>query len=423
MTLGLSILFIFVMLLLSAFFSGSETAMTATSKARMHALEKEGNKRAALVNKIGSRKDKMIGALLLGNNFVNIMSSALATSVFLALVGPAGVIYATIVMTALILIFAEVMPKTYALHHADKMSMALAPVIKVVIFVLAPLTEMVAHIVRFSLKILGADISVVNVGDHREMLRGAIELHRGPEIETGEQRAMLRSILDLADVEVGEVMTHRRNIEMIDASKPLSEIVDDVLKSSYTRMPLWRDNPDNIVGIIHAKALLKEMQAARGNIDTLDLDVLASEPWFVPDTTSLSDQLKAFRHRREHFALVVDEYGSLMGIVTLEDILEEIVGDIDDEMDETVTGVRKLMNGSYLIDGTVTIRDLNRDYEWDFPDDEDYSTLAGLVLHESQMIPDVGQIFNFFGFTFEVVRRQRNQITLIRVTPPKKAAP
>ncbi len=417
--LFISIGAIFVLLLLSAFFSGSETALTAASKARLFALEKEGNKRAAMVNKIRDQKDRLIGALLLGNNLVNILASALATSVLIKMFGEAGVVYATLVMTLLVLIFAEVLPKTYALHFADRMSMAIAPVIRVVTIVFAPITEMITRVVRMILKALGEDVTVVAPGTYLEVLRGAIELHTGPAAETQQQRAMLRSILDLADVEVDEIMTHRKNVTIIDASLPMDKIVEEVLNSPYTRLPLWKDNQDNIIGVIHVKALLKAMKAQEGEVSMLDIEAIAAEPWFIPENITLFDQLQAFRQRRGHFALVVDEYGSFMGIVTLEDILEEIVGEIEDEMDEIVAGVRKQPNGTFLVEGEVTIRDLNREFEWDLPD-EDYSTVAGLVLHEAQMIPEAGQSFHFFGLRFDVVKRQRNQITLVRITPSKK---
>jgi len=418
----LSVVAIFVLLLCSAFFSGSETALTAASKARMHAREKEGDKRAALVNRIRDKKDRMIGALLLGNNLVNILASALATSVLITTFGPAGVIYATAAMTLLVLVFAEVMPKTYALHYADDMSMRISPFVRLIIVIFAPITEMVTWIVRHLLRLFGADVTMVSGGHHIELLRGAIELHRGPEEGVEQQRAMLRSILDLAEVEVSEVMTHRKNVTTIDSGEPINKIVQQILASPYSRLPVWKDSPENIIGVVHVKSLLQEMQRHEGKVADISMESVVTAPWFVPETTALIDQLQAFRERREHFALVVDEYGSLMGVVTLEDILEEIVGDIDDEMDEIVAGVRRQPNDSYLVDGTVTIRDLNREFEWDLPDDEDYSTLAGLLLHEAQMVPDVGRVFHFYGFTFEVVRRQRNQITMVRVTPAKKPA-
>lgn len=253
-----------------------------------------------------------------------------------------------------------------------------------------------------------------------EELRDAIEQHNGEAGETPEEarreRAMLRSILDLADVDVAEIMTHRGKLAMLDAAAPPSRILDEALNGPYTRLPLWRDNPDNIIGVIHAKALAREARAA-DDVDGLDVTALSARPWFVPETTTLLDQLQAFRERREHFALVVDEYGALKGVVTLEDILEEIVGDIADEMDAQVAGVRRLPGGAYIVDGWVTIRDLNREFEWRLPDDK-ASTIAGLVLHEARRIPEVGQSFSFYGFRFDILRRQRRQITAVRVIPP-----
>ncbi len=317
----------------------------------------------------------------------------------------------------LVLIFAEVLPKTYAFHHAETMSMRIAPLINIVIKVFAPITEAVTWIVRQVLKLFGVDISKVGAGSHLELLRGAIEMHEGPEQETQEQRAMLRSILDLAEVDIQDIMIHRKNVVMIDADQPVDKVVEEVLSSPYTRLPLWKDNPDNIIGVLHSKQLLHELMDAKGNIDDIKIDPILMKPWFVPETTILYDQLQAFRKRKEHFAVVIDEYGTFMGVVTLEDILEEIVGDIDDEHDESMSGVRRLSNGSYIIDGEVTIRDLNREFEWGLPHDE-YATLAGLILYESHMVPDVGQSFRFHGFQMDIVRKQRNQITLVRVTPP-----
>jgi len=410
---------IFILLMLSGFFSGSETALTAASKSRLHNWEKEGSKRAGLVNKIRSRKDRMIGALLLGNNLVNILASALATSLLIKMFGEAGVVYATLIMTVLVLIFAEVLPKTYALTHADKMSVFIAPIINVVVWLFFPVAEAVNYVVRLTLKLFGADMSKMQDGSHMEVLRGVIDLHDGADQETHQQRAMLRSILDLFEVDVEKIMTHRKNILMLDAANPIEQIIEEALDSPYTRMPVYREGTDNIVGVLHAKALMRELKMRERNgeaLDTIDIEDLATDPWFVPESTTLHDQLQAFKSRREHFAVVVDEYGSFMGIVTLEDILEEIVGEIDDEHDETVIGVRKQADGSYLVDGDVTIRDLNRELDWELPDDEDYSTVAGLIIHEAQAVPDVGQSFSFYDFRFDIVKRQRNQLGLIRVT-------
>ena len=413
---------ILVLLVLSGFFSGSETALTAASRARMHSMAKQGNRRAAIVLALRDRNERLIGGILLGNNLVNILASALATSMLMRMFGEAGVVYATLGMTFLVLVFAEVLPKTWALSHADKMSLAVAPAVRVLVFLLAPVTHTIYLVVRTTLMpfgvVLGAELGREQA---EEELRGAIDLHEGLEPETRHERQMMRSILDLDEVEVGEIMTHRKKVSMIDLDAKPDEIVDQVLDSQFTRIPVYRDNQDNVVGVLHTKELLRELRRHEGNVTKVDFDKLPSEPWFIPDATSLLDQLQAFRRRREHFAVVVDEYGSLMGIVTLEDILEEIVGEIEDEHDTPVRGVRPQPDGGYIADGTVTIRDLNRQFDWNLPDEE-AATIAGLVMHESRLIPEKGQTFSFYGFRFEVLRRVRNQITSIRITPPGAVA-
>ena len=410
---------IFCLLCLSGFFSGSETSLTAVSEARMLSMEKDGNKRASLVRKLIDRKDRLIGALLLGNNLVNILATSMATGVLMAIFGEAGIFYATLCMTLLVLIFAEVLPKTYALLNADKMALFISPIINMVVIIFSPVSELVVWIVKRTLRLFGVQVDVVNVGGNVEELRGAIEMHRGPAQEVHDQRAMLRSILDLADVDVDEIMVHRKNVEALDVNMSTEELVHEVLQSRYTRIPLYNENQDDIIGVLHAKELFRALQKTGNDPSKINIKSIISEPWFIPETTNLYDQLQAFRERREHFALVVDEYGAFKGVVTLEDILEEIVGEIDDEHDVTVKGVRKGPKNLYLVKGDVTLRDLNREFEWDLPD-ADYSTIAGLIIFESKQLPNVNQRFSFYGFDFEILRRQRNQITLVAVRPPEE---
>ncbi len=408
-----------LLLVMSAFFASSETALTAASRPRMHELARHGNHRATLVNRLRARQEQMIGAVLLGNNLVNILASALATSVLIEAFGKSGVVYATAIMTVLVLILGEVLPKTYAIARPDRTALALAPALRTVVAVLSPATEAVQWIVTVLLRIAGVRPTAEDQQALAEALRGAIELHRGGQGAIEHERAMLRSILDLDDVEVGKIMQHRKDVVMVDADEPTSRIVEQVVESPFTRIPMYRGDPDNIVGVLHAKAVLRAWRAHRDDLDSFDLNEVATKPWFIPESTSLLEQLQAFRRQREHFALVVDEYGALMGVVTLEDILEEIVGEISDEHDVVLVGVRPQADGSYIVNGAVTVRDLNRRFEWNLPDEE-AATIAGLVIHEARIIPEVGQTFSFHGFRFEILRRQRNQITLIRVTPPKK---
>ncbi len=418
--LTLSILAIVALLALSGFFAGSETALTAVSKARMHHLAGEGSWAAKQVCALIANRERLIGALLLGNTFVNILASAVATSVSLRLFTKGGVAIATFAMTAFILIFAEVLPKTLAIARTDRMAFAVSFPVRLLVAFLAPVVSTVQFVVWRLLWLIGVR---ANEGEPvltaQEEIRGAIELHHKEGTVEREHRDMIGGILDLADLKLFDVMVHRKNMEILDGSASPEEIVARMLSSAHTRFPIWRDDPENIVGVVHVKDLLRTMMAHHGSFTGVDVMTLASEPWFVPETTTLEEQLQAFRDRREHFALVVDEYGVLQGLVTLEDILEEIFGDIAEEHDKhSPEGIRPQADGSYNVDGWTPVRELNRELQWELPDDV-ATTIAGLVIHEARVIPEVGQVFSFFGFKFEVLRRQRNQIMALRITPPR----
>ena len=418
-SIALLILAILALLVGSAFFSGSETALTAASDARMHALAKRGNKRASTVERLRERKNRLISSLLIGNNLVNVLATSLATSAAIALTGESGVLIATVVMTVLLVLFAEVLPKTYAFNHANRMALLVAKPVRWLVFALMPLTIGLNMLVRVIVK-----PAKEKENGHEEELRGLIALHASSagDSETREQSAMMASVLDLDDVTVEEVMTHRGKIEMVDAEGDPDETFRQVVESPYSRLPVYSGKNDNIVGVLHVKAMLREFGRSQDTAKyKLDIADVATEPYFVPETTLLFDQLQAFRARREHFALVVDEYGDFRGVVTLEDILEEIVGEIDDEHDVALSGINRQNDGSWLVDGTVTIRDLNRALGWDLPDD-DASTLAGLLLNESRRIPESGQEFRFHQTRFRVVKRHRNKIEQIRVWRESKPA-
>ena len=389
----------------------------------MHRLEKQGNRRAAIVNRLLNARERLIGALLFGNNAVNIAASSLATGVLLHWFGDVGVVYATVVMTIVVVVFAEVLPKTAAFNAPDRIALMVARPIDWTVRLLAPALIAVEALVRWLLRLIG-----MKVGEDQSMLspheelRGTVDLlHHEGSVEKLD-RDMFGGLLDLRDLIVSDVMIHRTEMITVCADDPAEEIVNEVLQSPVTRVPLWSGKPENIIGILHAKDLLRAIQAANDDLSKLDVKAIARPPWFVPDIRPLSEQLKAFRRRKTPFALVVDEYGEVMGLVTLEDILEEIVGDITDEHDVAVPGVRPQPDGSVNVDGGVPIRDLNRVMDWNLPDDE-ATTIAGLVIHEARSIPEPGQTFTFHGFRFRVLRRDRNRITSLRITPlAKKAA-
>src|SRR5512132_550037 len=379
---------ILALLLISAFFTASKTALTAASKPLMQRLAQTGHRRAGRVNRLHERTEILLDTILIGSTLVDILCAALATSVLITPFGEAGVVYATLGITVLVLLFSEILAKTYAFRRANTVALVLAPFISAIVAALSPVTRIFELATRLTSRLTGVGQDRPVFGPSADELRGAIDLHAGEGAVVEDERAMLRSILDLGEVAIEEVMTHRRSVAMIDADHPPPEIVAQVLASPYTRIPLWRGEPDNVVGVIHAKALFRAVQGREGSLDGLDIAALSVKPWFVPESRTLMDQLQAFRRRREHFALVVDEYGSLMGIVTLEDILEEIVGEIADEHDLPMPGVSREPGGQLVVHGTVTIRDLNREFGWRLPDEEAV-TLAGLLLHEARRIPEV----------------------------------
>ncbi|SOC12074.1 HlyC/CorC family transporter [Rhodobacter maris] len=416
---------IIILLMLSAFFSGSETALTAASRPKLRARADKGETGAERALDITEDTERLIGALLLGNNVVNILSASLATALLTRLFGQSGVALATLVMTALVLIFSEVLPKTYAITNAESFAARVARPVGILTKILAPIVTVVRVIVRAILWVFGlrTDASQ-NMFSFQDEIAGAIALGASEGTVDKDDRDRLLGALDLGNRTVEEIMRHRSQIEMIDADENPNELLAQVLASSHTRLPLYRGERENVVGILHSKDLLRAVErflrTGDGTLDSVsDLDIMkvAMKPYFIPETTPLDEQMREFLKRRTHFALVVDEYGDLKGLLTLEDILEEIVGEITDEFDPK--GERQLKptgNGDYLVEGAMTIRDLNRETDWALPDDE-ANTVAGLVIHEAQTIPEVGQVFAFHGFRFEVAGRKDNRITQLKIRP------
>jgi Mg2+/Co2+ transporter CorB len=416
---------IILLLAMSAFFSGSETALTAASRGKLRSWADRGQRGADRALKITEDNERLIGSVLLGNNIVNILAASLATALFTALFGEGGVAVATLVMTALVLVFAEVLPKTYAISNPETAASRVAPVIAIVVRVFAPIVGVVRALVRAILRLFGVDIDPdADIMSAREEIVGAITLGHTEGGVLKEDRDRLLGALDLGDRFVEEIMLHRSGIEMVDVASDPATILDQVLASRHTRLPVYRDEPENIIGVLHTKDLLRAidriMRGEGGGVEAItkfDVEGVMMEPYFVPETTTLDDQMRQFLRRHTHFALVVDEYGALQGLITLEDILEEIVGEITDEYDQPDAPVLEPeADGSFVIEGAMTIRDLNRAADWQLPDDE-ANTVAGLVIHEAQTIPTQGQVFSFHGFRFEVAAREANRITQLRIRP------
>ncbi|MEN8831302.1 MAG: HlyC/CorC family transporter [Pacificibacter sp.] len=416
------------LLILSGFFSGSETALTAASRGKLRAQADKGTKGAQKALDITEDNERLIGSVLLGNNLVNILGTSLATALFTRVLGESGVAWATLVMTGLVLVFAEVLPKTYAITNPETAAARVARPISAVVLIFSPIVSFVRMLVRGMLSLFGVqtdpDSHILALKDE---IAGAIALGHVEGAVEKEDRDRLLGALDLGERTVEEIMLHRSKIEMIDAEISPGDVLEACLNSPHTRLPLYRDDPENIVGVIHAKDLLRgmyaEREASRGDEEFANFDVMgvAMKPYFVPETTTLDDQMRQFLRRQTHFALVVDEYGALQGLITLEDILEEIVGEITDEFDQSEDAPVKSKDGGWVVDGSMTIRDFNRSTECNLPDEE-ANTMAGLVIHEAQMIPTAGQVFSFHGHRFEVVARKDNRLSTLKVRPLRRSS-
>ena len=407
---------VLLLLCFSGFFSGSETALTAASRARMHAAEKDGDNRASIVSKLLNMRERLLGGILLGNNMVNILASVLTTAVFTNVFGTGGkaLVGATVLMTLLILIFAEVLPKTYAISQPDKMALKVARPINLIVKIFAPIVSIVQVIVNGTLRLFGVDTKA-SAWTAADEIKGAVDLHLEEGGVAKRARDQIYGVLEIGELDVEDVMIHRKNVIMLDVNLPAEQIVKEVLDSGHSRIPLFEEDQDNIIGVLHVKDILKSISKASGDFSAVNAKKIMRETWFVPETTSVVKQLRAFQQKREHFALVVDEYGALMGVLTLEDILEEIVGDIQDEYDEELQGIERLKEGGAILQGDLPVRDINRAMDWKLPDEEAV-TIAGLVIHESQTIPEIGQTFAYYGYRFEILEKQRNQIVSLKVT-------
>lgn len=422
---GLTIL---LFLLISAFFSASETALTAVSRARIYQLVMDGNRRAQIVSKLRRHKESMIGTVLLGNNAVNIAASAIAATLSIKFFGDeSGLVVVTVTMTLLVVIFTEVLPKTYAIHNAERVSLAFSPALNLLVKLFYPVTRSIELFIRALFGLFGISSSksgtLVSATD---VIRGTIELHHREGKMIKQDRDMLGSILDLNDIEVEAIMTHRKHVETIDADLPPEELVAQAVSLMHSRIPLWRKEPDNIIGVLHVKNLIKILNEHNDTTgSSLSTNMILSgctKPWFIPETTPLRDQLLAFRSKRQHIAFVVDEYGGWQGIVTLEDIIEEIVGDIEDEHDEVDRSIQKAGTNAYYVSGSLPIRDLNRQLDWNLPDNE-AATVAGLLIHEAETIPSVGERLDIQGFRFTVISKDVTVLTRLRIEKLPDARP
>lgn len=422
-------LIIFFLLLLNAFFALSEMAIISSRRALLRQWADEGNKRAKVALELSEDSGRFLSTVQVGITLVGILAGAygganIADNLSTTLSGipilakyaqTIAVIVVVGAITFFSVVIGELVPKQLALKYSEKLAMIVAYPMAFLSRICTPIViafEASARLLMLALGVLNANEKQITQAEIKAVISEGLAMGLFEQ----DENKMLHSVMDLTDVVVEKVMTHRKNIEMLDAALPVDEIVYRALGSSYTRIPLYQDQPENIVGVLHTKLLARQLRTVEEGKPSIDLSAAISEPWFIPETTSLLEQLKVFRERKEHFALVVDEYGSLLGMITREDILEEIVGRMDTENDTHPLVVGGEIPSSFVVDGGKTIRELNREHDWSLPDDA-YSTVAGLILYEARALPSVGQSFIFYNFRFDILARQRNQITSVRITP------
>ena len=406
------LIILIILVLLSGFLSGSETAITATSKARIIYQKKRGNKRAGYVLKLLDKKDNVISTLLLSNNLVNILASSLATAFFYDIFGVEGIFYATIIMTVVIVIFAEVLPKTYALNRPKRTALLISPIIYYLNRLLFIFVFVINLIVRVIFRKNENDTKNNDIQSEEE-LKGVIDLYKTSNPDYEQEKEMLQSILQLNDITVEEIFTHRKNIYSIDSSIETKFIIEKINNSRFTRIPFWKDNPENIIGLLNVRTLNIDLKNQEKSKEII-FDKI-TKPWFIPETTNLLEQLVEFRKRKEHLAFVVDEYGELLGLITLEDIIEEIVGEIVDEIDIPDNEFKVNNYGKIIINGEKNVRDLYKSLDLDPPESES-STIAGYILEISKKIPSYGESFTDNHFKFKILSHSRKQISRVEIS-------
>ena len=413
-----SIIIIFFLLIISGLLSGSETSITSVSKSKIHKLSNRGDVRAKKVLKLIEKKNDLVSSILIGNNIINILASVLATALLIKYYGDKGILYSTVVMSALIVIFSEVFPKNYALLRPDRFVLTMSGPLTIFSKLLLPFILFLRFINFIIFKLMRVDTAnKVTSKTAREDIRNIINMHEDEGRLLKDESDMLNAILDLKEITVEKIMTHRKNIYSINIEET-DTFFTKIAKSSFSRIPVWKDNPNNILGLVHAKNVLSNLDE-NGALDINKIKQNLIKPWFIPETTKAKDQLNEFIKRKEKLAFIVDEYGELMGLISMEDIIEEIVGNIFDEKDFSTIGIRRLENNIFRIRGDVNIRDINRELDIAIPEGSS-STIAGYIIDQTESFPDVGQIFAYDGIVYEIINKNKNQITQIKLTLPKK---
>lgn len=406
-------LLVLFLLFVSGLISCFETAITAASRAKIHRRAMEGNKRAKILENLLKNRESVVSVMLLANNAVNIAASAVTTKVVIDVLGEEWLVLATAILTIMIIVFVEILPKTIAIKFTDKVAMFFAPVINVLFKIFSPIMLIIQKIVSLPLSFFDGEKRTK--ASELEEIRDTVDLKAKEGSIFKYDKDLLGGVLDLSDTEISEIMVHRKDIESLDASLPIADIAKYAATATHTRIPLWRGNKENIVAILNVKKLLSALYFYKGDVEQFVLSSVTSSPWFVPASNSLRSQLFAFRKRRKHLAMVVDEYGSLSGLITLEDILEEIVGEIkEDEGGGAEINIIKTKSGAYKIAGKTLIRDINKKLDLDITESEDAYNLAAFIIGRLGRIPEEKESFSLDNNNFEIIKKSGHDLIWIK---------
>ncbi len=405
-------LIILILLFCGGLFSAIETAITASSPGQLLKLSNNTSKQenVILIIKI---KSKIISTMLIFATITTTIATTIATNVFIDLYGvELGSIITSVVMTIVIIIFAEVLPKAIAVSKAEKIVVAFSDIIFILLKILAPINFILSKLIRFSCFVF--HIKLQNNISPDEEVMNLVEYQHAEGKVFKQDRDMVGSIFDIKNLLVSEIMVHRSQLKTVNVDLPLKDLLQQLSLASHTRIPMWKSNKDNIIGIIHVKDLLKNLYKQNFDVSKINITDLLTEPWFIPENVLVSKQLHEFRHQRYHCALVVNEYGDILGMVTLEDVLEEIVGRIEDEHDSYDSQIILKEENQYIIDGLTPIRDINRELNWSLYGDA--STIGGLIISELKRIPEEDEVIELFDLRINILRKSAHRIKTLLVT-------
>lgn len=407
-----NLLFVSFLLIFAALISCFETSVTAVSRARIHRLAREENKRAKILESLLEQRENVVGVMLVANNVVNIAASAITTKVVIDIFGEDWLLLATAVLTVVIIVFGEILPKTVAIKFSEKVALFFAPTIKFLFLVFSPVIVLIHKVVSVPIKFIGSEPKTKE--SEIEEIRDTVDLKAKEGAIVKYDKDMLDGVLDLSDTEISEIMVHRKDIISMSIESSISDIVDFSIKTDFTRIPLWKGTKENIVAVLNVKRFLKELQNYDKKLEDFDLSLATSLPWFVPSSVSLRSQLFAFRKKKKRFALVIDEYGSLLGMITLEDILEEIVGEIREEDSEKEATIIKVKSGAYKIAGKALIRDINKKLGLNLKETDDAYNLSAYIISNLGRIPEENESFAINKIIFQVIKKRGHNLLWLK---------